>query len=305
MSDPAPSPPVSSQPVFRVADLTKHYGDVVAVDGVSFEIPEGICLGLLGPNGAGKTTTVEILEGILQASGGEVVYRGDRLSRESREAFGIQFQSTVLQDYLKVGECLDLFAGLYDRVADRDEIIRLCNLDEIIDRDNRKLSGGQKQRLLLALALLNDPDVLFLDEPTTGLDPQARRNFWSLIEGIKGRNKTILLTTHYMEEAYQLCDRILIMDHGKIIAEGTPDELLSQHFSDVILEVPKAAGSGRLTDFPLQVLETTDHFEISTADADAAIRELVTRGVPLTHLQIRPRTLEDLFLELTGRELRG
>jgi ABC-2 type transport system ATP-binding protein len=294
-----------SEPEFRITDLSKHYGDVVAVDGVSFDISKGICLGMLGPNGAGKTTTVEMLEGILEPTSGEILYQGAPLGRRSRDAFGIQFQSTVLQDYLKVGECLDLFGGLYDRVIARDEIIELCNLAEILDRDNRKLSGGQKQRLLLALALLNDPDVLFLDEPTTGLDPQARRNFWSLIEGIKKRDKTIVLTTHYMEEAYRLCDRILITDHGRIIAEGTPDELLSQHFSDVVLEIPRGAGDGRLADFPLQVLETEEAFEISTADADAAIRELIARGVPLSQLQIRPRTLEDLFLELTGRELRA
>ena len=293
------------QPVFKVTGLTKHYGDLVAVDGVSFEIAEGVCLGLLGPNGAGKTTTVEMLEGILDPTSGEILYRGEPLSRASRESFGIQFQSTVLQDYLTVGECLDLFSGLYDHAMHRDEITRLCDLDEIIDRDNRKLSGGQKQRLLLALALLNDPEVLFLDEPTTGLDPQARRNFWSLIENIKERNKTILLTTHYMEEAYRLCDRVLIVDHGQIIAEGTPDQLLSQHFSDVILEVPRAAGDGRLDGFPLQVLKTEERYEISTADVDTAIRDLIARGIPLTQLQIRPRTLEDLFLELTGQELRG
>jgi len=293
-----------SAPVFEVSRLSKRYGDIVAVDDISFDIPEGICLGLLGPNGAGKTTTVEMLEGILEPSSGEISYRGQPLARDARKRFGIQFQSTVLQDYLKVGECLDLFGGLYDCAFDRDEIIRLCNLAEILDRDNRKLSGGQKQRLLLALALLNDPDVLFLDEPTTGLDPQARRNFWALIEGIKARDKTILLTTHYMEEAYRLCDRILIVDNGRIITEGTPDELLSQHFSDKILEIPRSAGEGRLTDFPSQVLESEDSYEISTPDADATIRDLAARGVPLTHLQIRPRTLEDLFLELTGRELR-
>lgn len=298
-----------TDPVFQVTDLTKRYGDgakaVLAVDGISFEVPEGICLGMLGPNGAGKTTTVEMLEGILEPSAGEIRYRGAPLTSAARKGFGIQFQSTVLQDYLKVGECLELFAGLYDRTTDRDEIIRLCNLSEIIDRDNRKLSGGQKQRLLLALALLNDPDVLFLDEPTTGLDPQARRNFWTLIQGIKQHRKTILLTTHYMEEAYQLCDRILIVDHGTIIAQGTPDELLSQHFQDKILELPRAVAEGKLGDFPMQVLECEDRFEISAADADAAIRELVARDVPLNELQVRPRTLEDLFLELTGRDLRA
>ncbi|MCG6871246.1 MAG: ABC transporter ATP-binding protein [Gammaproteobacteria bacterium] len=294
-----------SEPVFQVRGLTKRYGDVVAVAGVDFDVPEGICLGLLGPNGAGKTTTVEMLEGIQQPSTGEILYRGTPLDRRARTRFGIQFQSTVLQDYLSVGECLDLFRGLYPAPLPRERLIELCELGEILDRDNRKLSGGQKQRLLLALALLNDPQVLFLDEPTTGLDPQARRNFWRLIEDIKRERKTLVLTTHYMEEAYRLCDRILIVDHGRIIAEGTPDELLAAHFRDVILELPQSVAAGRLEGLSMQVLDCGDNVEISTDDVDATIRELVGRDIPLNQLAIRPRTLEDLFLELTGKELRG
>ncbi|MGH8561644.1 MAG: ABC transporter ATP-binding protein, partial [Nevskiales bacterium] len=206
----------------EVRSLVKKYPAVTAVDGVSFAVAEGSCFGLLGPNGAGKTTTVEILEGILQPTSGEVLYRGEPLGARFRQDAGVQFQSTSLQDFLTVREHLTLFRKLYAHGLEIDELIRLCALEEFHDRDARKLSGGQRQRLLLAIALVNDPAVVFLDEPTTGLDPQARRNFWDLINRIKALNKTVVMTTHYMEEAYRLCDEIAIMDHGLIIAQGSP-----------------------------------------------------------------------------------
>jgi ABC-2 type transport system ATP-binding protein len=292
------------EPVIQVRDLVKQYPGVRAVDGVSFDIPEGICFGLLGPNGAGKTTTVEIMEGVTSPTSGRVLYRGEPLGARFRAEAGIQFQKTALQDFLTVRETLVMFRRLYSHGRDVDDVIRLCALEQLVGRDNRKLSGGQLQRLLLGIALVNDPQVLFLDEPTTGLDPQARHNFWDLIRAIKAEGRTVLLTTHYMEEAYFLCDVIAIMDRGRIIAEGPPSRLLKEHFDDVVLELPREDFSIDPATFPLPVLLAGDRIEVSTADVELALRALLDRGIPVRHLRIRPRNLEDLFLELTGRELR-
>lgn len=292
-------------PVLEVRDLVKQYPGVRAVDGVSFAIAEGVCFGLLGPNGAGKTTTVEMMEGVTKPTSGEVLYRGEALGARFRDEAGIQFQKTALQDFLTVRETLTLFTRLYPRRRDVDELIRLCALEQVAERDNKKLSGGQLQRLLLAIALANDPQVLFLDEPTTGLDPQARHNFWDLIRAIKAEGRTVLLTTHYMEEAYFLCDEIAIMDSGRIIAGGSPSRLLKEHFDDVVLELPREDFRIDPAGFPLPVLVSDDRIEISTGDVEGALRALLERGVPLRQLRVRPRNLEDLFLELTGRELRA
>jgi ABC-2 type transport system ATP-binding protein len=291
-------------PVLEVRELVKQYPGVRAVDGVSFAIAEGQCFGLLGPNGAGKTTTVEMMEGVTQPTSGQVLYRGEPLGVRFRAEAGIQFQKTALQDFLTVRETLTLFTRLYPRRRDVDELIVTCALEQVAHRDNRKLSGGQMQRLLLAIALANDPRVLFLDEPTTGLDPQARHNFWELVRSIKAEGRTVLLTTHYMEEAYYLCDVIAIMDRGLIVTEGSPARLLEQHFDDVVLELPREDFHGETADFPLPVLVASDRIEISTGDVEGALQALLGRGVPLKRLRIRPRNLEDLFLELTGRELR-
>jgi ABC-2 type transport system ATP-binding protein len=297
--------PVTMPAVLEVRDLVKQYPGVRAVDGVSFAIREGQCFGLLGPNGAGKTTTVEMMEGVTPPTSGEVLYRGEPLGARFREEAGIQFQKTALQDFLTVRETLALFTRLYPRRRPVDELIRTCALEQVADRDNRKLSGGQMQRLLLAISLANDPRVLFLDEPTTGLDPQARHNFWELLRSIKAEGRTVLLTTHYMEEAYVLCDEVAIMDRGRIIAEGPPSRLLQEHFDDVVLELPRAEFPGEPSGFPLRVHVASERVEILTGDVEAALRVLLERGVPLKHLRIRPRNLEDLFLELTGRELRA
>jgi ABC-2 type transport system ATP-binding protein len=297
--------PLAMNPVLEVRELVKQYPGVRAVDGVSFTIPEGQCFGLLGPNGAGKTTTVEMMEGVTRPTSGLVLYRGEPLGARFREEAGIQFQKTALQEFLTVRETLALFSRLYSHRRGVDELIRTCALEQVADRDNRKLSGGQLQRLLLAIALANDPRVLFLDEPTTGLDPQARHNFWDLVRAIKAEGRTLLLTTHYMEEAYFLCDVIAIMDRGRIIAEGPPSRLLEQHFDDVILELPRDDFRGATGDFPMPVLLAHDRVEISTGDVEQALRALLDRGVALRNLRIRPRNLEDLFLELTGRELRA
>jgi ABC-2 type transport system ATP-binding protein len=296
--------PDAMNPVLEVRELVKQYPGVRAVDGVSFAIAQGQCFGLLGPNGAGKTTTVEIMEGVTKPTSGEVLYRGEPLGARFRAEAGIQFQKTALQDFLTVRETLALFTRLYPRRRDVDDLIRTCALEQVEDRDNRKLSGGQMQRLLLAIALANDPQVLFLDEPTTGLDPQARHNFWELIRRTKAEGRTVLLTTHYMEEAYFLCDVVAIMDRGRIIAEGPPSRLLQEHFDDVVLELPREDFRIEPAAFPLPVLIASDRVEISTGDVEGALRALLERGVPVRHLRIRPRNLEDLFLELTGRELR-
>jgi ABC-2 type transport system ATP-binding protein len=286
-------------------NLTKDYGKVRAVRGIDLTVEPGSCLGLLGPNGAGKTTTLEMLEGITPPSGGEILYRGAPLGTGFRNSAGIMFQETSLAEFITVRETLQMFASLYPRTRALDELVERCALQEYLDRDNRRLSGGQRQRMLLAIALVNDPDVLFLDEPTTGLDPQARHNFWSLIEDIKAEGKTVLLSTHYMEEAYTLCDEIAIMDHGEIIALGTPDALLARHFNDVVLQLPLDALPTGARELPMTARRTHDSFEIETGDVNAAIAALLKASVPLDGLRIRSRTLEDLFLELTGKELRG
>jgi ABC-2 type transport system ATP-binding protein len=294
-----------SEPILEVRNLIKHYPNVTAVNGLSLAVPEGICFGLLGPNGAGKTTTIEIMEGILEATSGKVRYRGAPLDQRFREQAGILFQKTALQDFLTVRQSITLFRGLYSHGLSVDEVIRMCALEKLESRDNRKLSGGQQQRLLLAIALVNDPSVLFLDEPTTGLDPQARRNFWSLIQSIKERRKTIILTTHYMEEAELLCDEIAIVDGGRIIAQGPPRRLLQEHFADVMLELPKQDFPASARSLPLRIIDVAERIEITTDNLDGTLRTLIDAHVPLNNLRIRPANLEDLFLELTGKELRA
>jgi ABC-2 type transport system ATP-binding protein len=290
--------------ILEVTDLVKQYPKVRAVDGVSFAVPEGICFGLLGPNGAGKTTTIEMIEALSRPTAGEIRFRGQPIDATYRERIGIQFQSTALQDFLTVRENLNFFAALYQKRVPQDELIERCRLGEFLDRDTGKLSGGQRQRVLLAIALVNDPELLFLDEPTTGLDPQARRNFWDLIRDIRARGKTIVLTTHYMEEAYLLCDELLIMDHGRVIARGAPQRLLAEHYDDVVVELPWAALGGR-RDWPFPLQQRAEMAEIMTADVNAAVAALLAAGVSLAELKVRPRTLEDLFIQLTGKELRA
>jgi ABC-2 type transport system ATP-binding protein len=284
--------------------LVKRYGDIRAVDGVSFGLQPGACFGLLGPNGAGKTTTVEMLEGITEPTSGAIRFRGEPRGDSFRARAGIQFQKTALPDYMTAREALELFASLFPRTLDIDELVDLCALGGFLNQYCNRISGGQRQRLLLAIALVNDPDIVFLDEPTTGLDPQARRNFWSLIERIRTRGKTVLLTTHYMEEAARLCTEIAIVDHGRIIAQGAPGRLLSEHFGDTVLELPRA-DVGDPEGLPATAIDAGESVELLTRDVAATIAALIERRVPLERLRIRERTLEDLFLELTGRTLRA
>ena len=286
-------------------NLVKHYPGVTAVDGVRFSVAEGICIALLGPNGAGKTTTVEIIEGVTPPISGEVWYMGAPVGARFRQEVGIQFQSTALQDHITVRETLAMFQQLYGRRADLDSVIKACSLQDLLDRDNRKLSGGQKQRLFLAVALVNEPRLVFLDEPTTGLDPQARRNFWDLVEKIKADGTTVVLTTHYMDEAQVLCDQIAIMDHGKIISKGTPDALLRERFEGLIIELPIADLLGDLSAIEHRVLDEMGVVEIVSTDVSASLASLAPEVRSLNHIKIRQPNLEDLFLDLTGHRLRS
>ena len=289
----------------EVRNLVKQYAQLIAVNDVSFAVEEGTCFGLLGPNGAGKTTTVEILEGVTPATSGEVYYYGEPAGPKFREEAGIQFQNTALQDFVSVRETLQMFQRLYDRQADLDTIIAQCSLEELLERDNRKLSGGQRQRLLLGIALINRPRLVFLDEPTTGLDPQARRNFWELVRQIRAQGTSLVLTTHYMEEAELLCDRIAIMDSGQIMLEGSPEELLASHYKNVIIELPLDGFTGDLSGIEHRALETTRRIEIETDNVNDSLRELVGRNLELNGMKIRQPNLEDLFIDLTGHSLRA
>ncbi len=285
-------------------NLVKHYPGVVAVDDVSLSVSEGICFGLLGPNGAGKTTTVEIIEGVTPATSGEVWYFGEPAGRKFREEAGIQFQNTALQDYLSVKETLQMFRTLYDRKADLATIIEQCSLQDLLDRDNRKLSGGQRQRLFLAIALVNRPKLIFLDEPTTGLDPQARRNFWELVQSILAGGATVVLTTHYMDEAQVLCDEIAIMDAGKIIAQGSPDDLLRRQYQGLIIELPVSDITGDISSIEHRVIDELGIVEIASNDVSESLSTLSPEVSDLNHIKIRQPNLEDLFLDLTGHSLR-
>jgi len=287
--------------IMRIENLKKNYGDVQAVDGISFSIEEGICFGLLGPNGAGKTTTIEMMEGILAPSEGNVYFREKKIDNHFKKKVGIQFQNTALPEFITVKETLELFRSLYPNPRSLDEVIEICSLSDIIDRDNRKLSGGQRQRMLLGLAIIPHPEIVFLDEPTTGLDPQARRNFWELIKRIKAEKTTVLLTTHYMEEAEILCDQIAIMDHGQLLEIDTPEKLLKSHFDGALVKIPHA---GR-QDLKLSgAMIAGDNLEISTNNLDTTMKDLLASGLNLEGLSIKKPNLEDLFLKLTGSSLR-
>jgi ABC-2 type transport system ATP-binding protein len=285
--------------------LKKEYPGVKAVDGISFSVKKGTCFGLLGPNGAGKTTAIEIIEGITASDGGSILYKNRPIGRDFHKETGIQFQATALQDFLTVKETLQLFHKLYPNPSNFDEIVEECSLKNLLSRDNRKLSGGQRQRLLVAIALVNQPELLFMDEPTTGLDPQARRNFWNMVEKIKLRNTTLILTTHYMEEADFLCDEIAIMDKGKIIAYGEPKQLIAQHFKEVVLELPEDEVKNHALKIPMEYEFKFGYLEIYTHDIPTALNLLKEQNISLEKLKIRPFNLEDLFLKLTGSELRS
>ena len=291
-------------PVLEVRELVKRYRSVVAVDGISFIIPPGICFGLLGPNGAGKTTAIEVIEGIMPPTSGEVLFNGIPKEDAFREQVGIQFQHTTLLDFLTVRDTLVTFRSLYRDPASLDSLVELCNLQEIMGSMNNKISGGQAQRLMLALALINKPQLIFLDEPSTGLDPQARRHLWEIVRSLKVQGKTIVLTTHSMDEAEYLCDEIAIMDHGRIIAQGSPTALVRRYCSGIIISLPRARVTIPLAQLPLPAREVNGLLEITVARIDLGLEVLLGLKVDLSEMTVHSPGLEDVFLHLTGRKLR-
>lgn len=293
-----------AKPIIEAVGVSKSYGAVTAVDDLHLSVPQGVCFGLLGPNGAGKTTLIEIIEDIIPPSAGEMLYRGTPRSASFREEIGIMFQQTDLLGFMTVYETLRTFQSLYRHTYDIERLIALCHLDDIRKQLNDKISGGQRQRLLLALALINQPELLFLDEPSTGLDPQARRNLWEIVEQIKLEGKTIILTTHYMEEAQQLCDIVAIMDKGKIIAQGGPDELIDRYAKGIKIVLPTDAVAKPIGALPFETTSKDDHLILRVEDMNAAIETLLAEGVDLSHLNVQVPTLETVFLNLTGRQLR-
>lgn len=292
--------------IIEIIDLKKNFGDFAAVKGISFAIPKGMCFGLLGPNGAGKTTTLEIIEGIQKATSGEIKYKNQPREKNFFEEVGLQLQHTELLSFLTVEEVLRTFQNLYKNQYPYERLVEVCHLGPLLKRQHKNLSGGQKQRLLLALSLANDPELIFLDEPTTGLDPQSRRNLWDIIRDIKKSQKTIVLTTHYLEEAYLLCDEIAIMDHGEIIVQGTPKELLKEHFNETIIEIPKSYINSHLDQFQSKwkCVERDEKVEIYSQNVNDHIKELIEKNINLQEMNIRHQTLDDLFFKLTGHGLR-
>jgi ABC-2 type transport system ATP-binding protein len=290
--------------LLEVNNLVKKYKNLAAVNDVSFAIQQGICFGLLGPNGAGKTTTIEVIEDVIPPTSGEIIYKGKPRSGSFKDEVGIQFQSTALLSFLTVRETLETFQNLYHKPAVVDDLVRMCHLAEFQHQYNDKISGGQRQRFLLALALINRPKLLFLDEPSTGLDPQARRNLWDLIQQIKKEGKTIILTTHYMEEAQYLCDEIAIMDYGKIIARGSPAELIKKQSPEMTIILPKDRLRLATARLSLPFREVKDTIELKTDDVNSCLNTLIANGIDLSDLSIRSPNLETVFLNLTGRQLR-
>ncbi len=295
---------LASMNILEVKNLSKHYKSNKAVNGISFSIPKGICFGLLGPNGAGKTTTIEMIEGITPPSGGEIFFQGKPRDNSFKNVAGIQFQQTALPDNLTVKETLQLFASFYSKTIALETLIAMCDLQEFIEQFSTRLSGGQRQRLLLALALINDPQIVILDEPTTGLDPQSRRRFWSLIEEIKKQGKTILLTTHYMDEAEYLCDDLIILDHGQIIDQGSPQALLSKHFQHTSVMLDRGDFTLPATALNEEVVLNDNEATILSTSVEQTIQTLIRHQVKLSSLKVRNPTLEDLFIKLTGHNLR-
>jgi len=316
-----------SGPALRIEGLRKAFSDVQAVDGLDLEVRRGECFGLLGPNGAGKTTTIEICEGLLEPDAGTVELFGldwKRYAGELRQRIGIQLQETQFPDKLTVEETIRLFRSFYSRGLEQEELIGLMQLEEKRSSRVGGLSGGQKQRLAMATALAGDPELVFLDEPTTGLDPQARRHLWELVEGLKRAGRTIILTTHYMEEAERLCDRVAIMDHGREIALGSPVQLIEMMGGEEIVELGTAraanAGTARAADAEefvekLKAIEgVREHTEAEGTHrlavnglhsvAPRIFALLDAEGLHLSEFRTHSATLEDVFVRLTGRNLR-
>ena len=311
-------PTSTNAPAIRCSALVKRYKDVVAVAGLDLEIRTGECFGLLGPNGAGKTTTVEMLEGLVPCDGGEIELLGLRWAGHEhalRERLGVALQETKLADRLTVTEVIRLFRSFYRRGRTVEQVLGVVELGEKRDAWVEKLSGGQRQRLAIACALVGDPDILFLDEPTTGLDPQSRRQLWEIVAEFKRGGGTVVLTTHYMEEAERLCDRVAVMDHGRVIALGTPRELIASLGAEEVVEFALSDGAAPPDEAALAALPGVraarrdgPRYTLTVGEVHRAVplllAELQRRSVEMTELVTHRATLEDLFLSLTGRHLR-
>ncbi len=305
----------NTEAIIEVDSIGKSYGNLKAVDQLSFSAYRGEIFGLLGPNGAGKTTTLEMIEGLRTPDNGKIHVNGHDVRKDLtrvKEVIGVQLQSTSLYNKIKVGEAIELFGNYYRKRRSVDELLKLVSLEDKRNTYHQDLSGGQKQRLALAITLVNDPQIVFLDEPTTGLDPQARRNLWDIISKMKSEKKTIIMTTHYMEEAEKLCDRIAIMDHGQILAQGTPYDLIAQLKVSSCVEC-SSNGVANTYDFEklpsvTKVLQKGGQLELFSNDPQKTLLSLMEfskfENVEIKDLHIRKATLEDLFLELTGRSLR-
>jgi len=313
---PNPAPVAeTNEAVVVVENLRKSYGELHAVDGVSFEVRRGEVFGLLGPNGAGKTTTVEIIEGLREQDNGEARVCGfdpRTQAREVKQRVGVGMQTTALPDQIKVREALELFASFCRWRVGVDELLAMVALEEKAGSQYCKLSGGQQQRLAVALALVNDPAVVILDEPTAGLDPQSRRELHGLIKWMRDRGRTVILTTHYIEEAEKLCDRVAIIDHGRIIAMGSPRQLIARARNHSHVEfsaaAPIALGSLRGAPFADSAIETNGVYRLRAADVSRAVVELIkwleSERNELVDLRVARPSLEDVFIELTGRKIR-
>jgi len=304
---------VPSTSALRCERLVKKYGDLTAVDGLDLEVDTGECFGLLGPNGAGKTTTVEILEGLNEPTAGRVEVLGmrwDRDERALRQRLGVSLQETHLPDKLTVEENLRMFRSFYLQGRPLEEVLELVGLSDKRAAWTERLSGGQKQRLAVACALVSDPELLFLDEPTTGLDPQSRRQLWDVVLGFKSRGRTVLLTTHYMDEAERLCDRVAIVDKGKVIAQGAPRELIAslgaQQVVEFSTEQPLAPEDWGGLPSVRSARRSADGIALTVEQLHLALPAILARAEPLglTHLSTHQATLEDVFVHLTGRHLR-
>jgi ABC-2 type transport system ATP-binding protein len=299
----------------EVSNLRKTYGTHTAVDGISFTVAAGEIFGMLGPNGAGKTTTVECIEGLRQPDAGEVQVLGmthGRQTAEIKARMGVGLQTTGLFPKLTVREIINLYATFFPRSLPTSDLIELVGLKEKVNAYSAQLSGGQKQRLAIALALVNDPDLVFLDEPTTAMDPAARRSVWDLVLDLKARGKTVVLTTHYMEEAAHLCDRVAVVDRGRIIAEGRPDDLVRDHFAETAIEfsTPRGVALDRLMELDgvNRVMEENGSTTLLSTEVPETVAALLAfakaQQFRLDRFTVRNATLEDLFLRLTGRRIR-
>ena len=288
----------------EIHNLHKRYKSVHAVKGVSFNVKEGVCLGLLGPNGAGKSTIIEILEDIKSPTKGEILFRQKPRDTHYKEKIGIQFQSTALQDYMSVEEALKTFASFYKNPRSHLDIVQICRLEEFLKRDHRYLSGGQRKRLLLGLALINDPELIFLDEPTTGLDPFSRREFWHLVNHIKKQGRTVILSTHYMDEVESLCDEIVIINKGVIFDQGRPSFLLSKHFKGTKVLFPLSCRE-KLNPLPYKYTEREGYLEFKAEDTAVFMKHLMEKNISMKDMEVQPYTLDDLFVYLTGQSLKS